>query len=546
MSMVMRHNAAALHAAGVLENSSKAFSRAVQKLSSGLRVNAWDLEDAAGLGISERMRAQVRGFDRAVSNEQDVVSMIQTAEGSLKETDALLQRMRELTVQASSDVLTQQDRGYVQAEIDQIREEITRIGNTAQFNGKKLLNGDAAAIWSSSDSDTIAVIHGGLLQTDQFGQRHSIDANYKISLTANAGQGEVRKSVIFSARHELEDAITGEKKEVTETAAGSDRLRDVEQFYDAEGRFMLDDPKTISITQGDGQRTSVTLYGDDTLDTVAAKFNDAIANDLGQARFVNDAGHLASFVTEPGGGQESVAGTMLVRSVMAGSAGQLTFSGDENVLNAFGFNSIQTARENRYSASIADAHTGAPVSEQVKLTGSRLIGAVNQNVDVEFSEMAGVTVSWDSTRGTYIFESGDYETTLHLKDNTSVFQTGIGEGETITMNIGDMRSHALGLDSVRVSDRKYAARSISIVDKAIDTVAFQRAKLGASLNRVEHSICNLTTAGENITADESRIRDADMAQEMMNFAKVQILLRSGTSMMAQANQIPEQIMSLMN
>ena len=370
MSMTIGHNAAAISTANILDNSSRAFKRAVQKLSTGLRVTASDLEDAAGLGISERMRAQVRGFDKAVSNGQDGLSMIQTAEGALTETDSLLQRMRELTVQAASDTLTQQDRGYVQAEIDQIREEITRIGNTTEFNKKKILNGDAAALWSSDDSETVAIIHGGIHETDDMGNRQSREANYRISLTANAGQGEVRKSEIFSARHEVEDPVTGLKKTVIETASGGDKLRDVEQFYDANGRFLLDDPQTISITQGDGRKTSVTLYGDDTLDSVAAKFNNAIANDLGQSRVVSDAGHLASFVTEPGGGQESVAGTLLIRSAMAGSAGRLSLAGDEDVLNAFGFNTIQAARENVYVANVYDAHSGASLSEDVKLTGN--------------------------------------------------------------------------------------------------------------------------------------------------------------------------------
>ena len=126
-------------------------------------------DDVAGLAISEKMRAQIRGLDRAVSNSQDGISMIQTAEGALNETHSILQRMRELSVQSANDTLTQQDRGYIQLEIDQLREEITRIGNTTQFNKKKLLNGDAAVLWSSDNLLTKAIVNGGLRQVDQFG-----------------------------------------------------------------------------------------------------------------------------------------------------------------------------------------------------------------------------------------------------------------------------------------------------------------------------------------------------------------------------------------
>ena len=125
-----------------------------------------------------------------------------------------------------------------------------------------------------------------------------------------------------------------------------------------------------------------------------------------------------------------------------------------------------------------------------------------------------------------------------------MFQIGANEGEDMGINIGDMRSHALGLNEVLVTDRTSAARSITIIDNAIDKVSTQRAKLGAYQNRLEHTINNLNTAAENLTSAESRIRDTDMAKEMMNFTKLQIMLQAGTSMLAQANQLPQSVMTL--
>ena len=159
--------------------------------------------------------------------------------------------------------------------------------------------------------------------------------------------------------------------------------------------------------------------------------------------------------------------------------------------------------------------------------------------------MAGITATWDKARKAYTYKVDDnYSTVLHLADNTTVFQIGANEGEDMGINIGDMRAHALGLNEVLVTDRESAARSITVIDNAIDKVSTQRAKLGAYQNRLEHTINNLTVAGENLTAAESRIRDTDMAKEMMNFTKLNIMLQAGNAMLAQANQLPQNVLSL--
>ncbi|MBQ3403750.1 MAG: flagellin, partial [Synergistaceae bacterium] len=199
--MVIQHNIPALQSYNIVNNTSNALQKSIAKLSSGLRINS-AADDAAGLAISEKMRSQVRGLDRAVANTQDGISLIQTAEGALGETHSILQRMRELAVQGANDTLTQQDRSYIQEEIDQLKEEITRIGNTTQFNKKKLLNGDSAGLWSSSDMETKAIINGGLREVDQFGQKKSVEGNYKIRVKAEPGQAQVQKSDIMTIKHD--------------------------------------------------------------------------------------------------------------------------------------------------------------------------------------------------------------------------------------------------------------------------------------------------------------------------------------------------------
>ena len=168
--MRINHNIPALFAYNAYNLTQADIGKAIEKLSTGLRINS-AADDAAGLGISEKMRAQVRGLAQATRNAQDGISMIQTAEGALQEVHSMLQRMRELAVQAANDTLTSQDRAFIQLEIDKLKEGIDHIANTTQFNKKRLLNGSSSALWSSDKLTTEAIIRGGLTSLDQFGQK---------------------------------------------------------------------------------------------------------------------------------------------------------------------------------------------------------------------------------------------------------------------------------------------------------------------------------------------------------------------------------------
>jgi flagellin len=810
------HNIPALQAYNALTATNTSLQKSIERLSTGLRINS-AADDAAGLAISEKMRAQIKGLDRATSNAQDGISMIQTAEGALSETHSILQRMRELSVQAANDTLTQEDRAYIQLEVDQLKEEITRIANTTQFNKKKLLDGSAAVLWSSDNLTTKAIINGGLRQVDQFGQKAAVEGNFKLTISATPGQGEIQKTDIFKIKHknvimnlsmdtahgvaavevdnlpagkynvyqntdtissgiagsfvgggvyqaqfygasistasfsfsfddvtnmqnasillevvgrntavgsitvraqvymldtqgnlssysddnlvidhnglksgysklgftvpqnsevlslvnstaaasfalgnkivlnivadtsqtgtaptpnaaivvsatlnatwpeawasvpggsEVADMTRGfnvnasalqgrdvkfttfylnetngtvyegtikitfnssiadvtnrrlltsfEAAYIGQVAKDDVKLRDLDKFWYANGRFLQDDPKKLTVYQGNGNQASITRDATDTLRDEQEKLNDAIAFGLGQGQYVKDFGaEFVSFVNAndvdmegnevagTGNRQDdnpmSVAGTFVIRSVVPGTPGQLNFSGDEDLIKALSLNVIQEARDNTFTVSVEDAHSGKNVASNVKITGNVLYGVVNPNVDVEFDAMADVSVSWDSNARKFVLtqDERDYETIVHLADNTTVFQIGANEGEDMGVNIGDMSAHALGVDAILVTDRESAARSITVIDNAISKVSTQRAKLGAYQNRLEHTINNLTTAATNTTAAESRIRDVDMAKEMMEFTKLNILSQAGNSMLAQANMLPQNVLSLL-
>ncbi len=921
MSMIMNHDITSLMGTRIMEKNTLAMKRSLEKLSTGMRTKIADLDNTAGLAISETMRSRIFGMDKALYNSQDGISLIQTANGALDQTQSMLQRMRELSVQAANDVLTQQDRSYIQVEINEIRDQISLIAQTTQFNRKKILSGDNAVLWSSTDSQVKAIIKGGLRSIDQFGQKNAVDGNFKIRVSAEAGKAEVQKTDIFKVKHDdvvtdktiqtrygvkdvsvegnlpsgnytikhdgdvtyasegvfmgsigiggfqnsvdstitFEDTTaqvskvsvvtsdgveiwsttgadifgakeasaedqtaffaggttssgktyTGVKDEIianarkkgitlegfpdsadgdteltltakttgsgdapliyiryettgkgtgpsttassqtTENLAASDvfsltieetntdnasvlfevthvdavnelvtlkatasklsqdgmntfasqdnivvragedystglykllggtpetasasitlndlsgvtegakfvyfvgageaaqnndnavdvnisaladssdpnswnggafngetihyvlngsktadteikftnyfvngksgevtqgnikletgsafrdssftggmlgsddeilanfnasyvgkvadgntKLRDLDKFWTADGTFILEQPKELTLTQGDGKQAKVMLYAGDTLEDTARKLNDAVANGLGQAKYVDDATKFVTFVDGNTKGAETVEGTIIIRSALAGEQGEITLSGNEDVLKAFSLNTIQKSAENKYSVSVYDAHDDSMIAENVKITGNRLVGVIHKNVDVEFDPMMGVNAAWNKDSQNFVYSVNDMsESVLHLADNTTVFQTGASEGDDVMLNIGDMGSHSLGLDGVNVMSREKAATSISLIDAAIDRVSMQQAGLGAAQNRLEHHINNLTKETEMLTEANSHIYDTDYQKEILEYAKMQILMQANTSMLAQSNEM---------
>ena len=928
--MRIANNVPALTAFNSLNSTNTGLQKTIKALSTGLRINSAS-DDAAGFAISEKMRSQISGLDVALRNSQDGISFLQTAEGALEQTNSMLQRMRELAVQASNDTLTSNDRQYLQLEIDELKNQIDKISGTTQFNNKRLLDGSSGAMWSSSDINVKAVINGGLTYIDDFGQKVSAEGNYKIEVKASGGQAQVQKSNIINTYYEenitktrietpehiigYEDKefdpyeilinegvdsagntsgpgwsfsngvftisksgnynivgdgtisphrfvvnagvdakivldnvniqtrgyspfemsgatvdmylkgtntlvcsgnahgaglqtsetsnltincfdkndnsagtliatgnahgagiggacssgnpapsgnigkrndagtitikggtiiatggtaaagigggssggqtpgsytsitieggnvtanggaggagigtasdyyknstqtpktdagqifinggtvtanggsadsyypagagiggggnfnsgkieissnatvtangwtdenqaksigygqygtasnvistntqpsapndppvfppvtvpvpiIEPEKiEESTETAESHDtNLRKISHFY-KDGVFLLSRPQTLTITQGDGKSASITLYEHDTIEDVAEKINNAISDSLGQAQYTNNKDKFCTlsdgtentsesvysnnFVKEEETvetfnvvsdsvtktvtitkniKQYSISRTMLIRSVIPGKEGEISFSGDEDLLNALGLNTIQESEEASYSVSIKNAHTGKVIDANLKMSGNIIRGVIDPDIDIEikFDSMAGLNAVWNENTKSYVISHDElYSAMLHLKDNSTAFQIGANQGEDFLIQLGDSSCNALGISAVNVLTRETASRSIGVIDSAINKISSQRAKIGAYENALEHTMQNLTTTSLNLTNAESRIRDADMSKTMMEFVKLQILNQSGTSMLAQANQLPNSVLSLL-
>lgn len=329
----------------------------------------------------------------------------------------------------------------------------------------------------------------------------------------------------------------------------STQLYDMEKFWDANGNFVLDPPKTVTLVQGDGSTAQVTFNKADTISSVINKLNTAISVDLGQCTLTGgDGRHFVSYVNPPGAstGQESVAGTFVIRSAIPGSGGAISFFGDDNVVKALSLMNIQDAKDNTYTVNVTNAHTGAVVACDVVIAGNNLVGVINPNVDVQFAENTGITVSWNTASRKFdAISAGICVTYVHLADNSMIFQVGANQHQDVMAAIGNMSVRALGMENIQVFTNDLANAALGRIDAAIARVSSTRSALGAVQNRLEHTYKNLSTTAENLTAAESRIRDADMAQEMMNFTRYNVLTQAATAMLAQANQLPQSVLQLL-
>jgi flagellin len=247
---------------------------------------------------------------------------------------------------------------------------------------------------------------------------------------------------------------------------------------------------------------------------------------------------------------QAVNGTLLLHSGVAGRAGRISISGDENLIKALGFTEIQSASDSIYEVTVTDAHSGNQLASRVSVSGGTMYGILHENIDVRFVNNFAIGLDGQNLRdggyGSYIFEkSGRNEFTVHIAASSVVLQIGANQSEDMSVSFGDTSAAALGVDKVSVRDRGLAARAVTIIDNAINKVSTKRARLGAYQNRLEHTISNLTAASANTRASESRIRDADMAKEMVDFTKLNILSQAGNSMLGQANQLPQNVLMLM-
>ncbi|MGN8843201.1 flagellin N-terminal helical domain-containing protein [Niallia sp. HCP3S3_B10] len=694
----------------------------MEKLSSGLRINRAG-DDAAGLAISEKMRGQIRGLDQASKNSQDAISMIQTAEGALNETHDILQRMKELSTQAANGTNTDDDRAEIQKEVNQLTSEINRIGNTTEFNTKKLLQGSTSksdvgatakagtaavdavnatkAEWTTGNIDAMAATESGtfefmgvtinitaattadtsdatatsnvtatsadlLLDTDStnpsdgadtaaeqaaaiVGALNAIkaesgspladftfasDSSGNITITDSAAAGSTNNAAKIVTTGDLQVSSTNLDKAAT--TPGVDAVAGVKQSYDLTFDKAPTEGSTINVAGKDvafydsskgtysDATDAQTKLGSDFVIDVNGKNTSDIAAAVAALDFTNSGtgataeavGNKVTFTAETAGKaaadnakvttSDAYAGTKSVLNAttatdddasgdtfeMSVVVGDKTFTVDASLLKQ-NFTALDTYGSSQQTDVInalknATATDGTKLSELVNVSFEN---GANQTLKLEAKEVGtdniktvltgtttniagalGLTAGTQTgTAGTDAFENSG-------KDFVETFQVGANQGQSFSIAIKDMRSNALGLTgdsagatskdvpgakytttkdvtngtdntavefALDVSSTESASAAIKVLDNAIQSVSAERSKLGASQNRLEHTINNLNTSSENLTAAESRIRDVDMAKEMMNQTKNSILSQAAQAMLAQSNQMPQGVLQLL-
>ena len=564
ITMIINNNLTALSALNANKAANEMVSKSIRPLASGLKINTAS-DDASGLAISEKMRSQIKGYDMAMRNAQDGISMLRVAEGALGDTTDILHRMRELSVHAGNETLTMQDRVHIQEELDGLKSQLDHISRYTNFNTKKLLNGNSGALWSADDVNLKVRVKGSLLTINDEGNNRTVEnaeSNYRIEIRSDPGKAQVQKSNIMSVTETmLIDGDDGSSIEVYYDKA----LWEIAQFYDSEGSFLVEEPQKLVLVQGDGRTASVTIYGGDTLQDTAAKINTAIAQDLGQSVYTDDAGKFAVISDGTDMTSESIysrsalydddgnvtgydiKSTLLVRSAVQGREGEIYFAGNDNLINAFGLNTIQDSEEGTFRVSVYDAHTGEAVVTDMKITGHELGGIIHPNVNLEFDPMAGTLAEWHEDEKKYMLTpSGTYMANIHLANNGVLFQIGTNQAETFSVQFGNVSAAMLGVDRVNVLTSDLARKSISYIDEAIDGVVKQRTQIVSYCNGLEHSFSSMAVSGENLNDARSRITDADYAKSTMRYIEFQILSKAADAVLAQANQQPEAVFSLLD
>ena len=459
--MVVQHNMQAANANRMLNVTTSAQSKSTEKLSSGYKINR-AADDAAGLTISEKMRKQIKGLDRASTNAEDGVSAVQTAEGALTEVHSMLQRMNELATQSANGTNSNTDRKAIQDEIDQLTTEIDRVSETTKFNETYLLKGDGAEKAHNVNAHDAGL--DGVTLTDK---GDTVDVTLK---TLNAGD---------------KISIAGKNYSIGSTADEAKKL--LGTTYDGSVKATING-------------TEYTLVADGAEDKPANKLNKASIEAL-----------VVGGATVEVGGKKA-----FVITDKAPNADGID-DNDSTVITAGKAYQLQTAEIVKASS------IGTDTVAKNKTTVNDAFGTATTN----FTLQKG-TVSYKDALSFNLHVGADADMT-----------------NKITVNIDSMNSAGLGVKGIKADTEQDATYAIDAIADAISTVSSQRSSLGAVQNRLEHTINNLDNVVENTTSAESRIRDTDMAEEMVNYSKNNILAQAGQSMLAQANQSNQGVLSLL-
>lgn len=580
MGMVVQHNMNALNAYNKLNTNVAGLKKSSEKLSSGYRINRAG-DDAAGLAISEKMRSQIRGLTQAKRNSQDGISMIQTFEGATQESHSILQRMKELASESANGTYQNDvDRDAIQLEFNQLNDELDQIADT-DFNGVVMLNGGEMADGTRAANDKFDYVNA-TRQAQQVGTA----GGYVKAIDSSAYAGTNSETVTFTASVDKDGKVTWEK---SDGAKGTVGYVVADTANKAQGGFTYDGA-VVTVD------TSKIVAGD-TITINFEKKNDAVGTQPGTTGYNVDIGKTGGDKTGGSAGVTSAtialtAGTKVTSQEIADAFNALngitigeTFAKDATGGTNMTVNGV-TVPADATLAEIGKVGDGKlVVDKNKKISYVDRAGTVYELATITGAKMANgatnagtVTTTVNVGQATYTPANDKAITLVEPKSKVSqsnsnntatapltytdhmVLQTGARTKDSVdftfnysTTGMGDLKANldvssregGLNTKNLSLATAADANTAIDKIDNAINKVSMVRATFGATQNRLEHKIENLTTTNENLTEAESGIRDTDMASEMLSYTKYNVLQQAAQSMLAQANQQPQSILQLL-
>ncbi len=523
MAMVVKNNMSAINTLNTLNTNSTALSKSLAKVSSGMKING-AADDASGYAISERMRVQIRGLDQANANTQNGSSMMKTAEGAVSSTVDILKTLKEKVISAANDDKTDADRQAIQKELDQSIDQINDNANIT-YNGKYLVDGSHN---NKVDTATTTAFTNQSLSTDMKGN---------VQFTAMKDRNDNNINIQEKDTVQMSFVKQG-KTYTTSVQAGGNDLRDLVKVANLEMFKQQAIAKGVDLSTGTGSTqwsTFVSTYNNQADQLITKEELVDTASDLNAKNTArtNADNQRASFDTA-------------IKTAISTFSSQVGVSGmNDEIAVDFRMDDGTYIGKDKAGDSVYTADR----------TNGLSLHAANSGVA---NQVSGITLSVSNTKGNVQKSVNavldNFSETIRAenesKDNAITLQVGTKANQSIRVGLTDMRAEALGLQSsngetLNVTTQKNANAAINVLDNALQKALDQQTTIGSIESRLEYTSTNLTTSSQNVQASESTIRDADMAKEMTNYTKNNVLLQAAQSMLAQANQSSSSVLSLL-
>ncbi len=500
MALVINTNIMSLNAQRNVTNTNNDLATSLQRLSTGLRINSAK-DDAAGLGIVDRMTSQIRGLNQAMRNANDAISLSQTAEGAMQESSNILQRMRELSVQSANDSNSAADRGNIQKEITQLQAELNRIASTTTFNGNNILDGTFSGAKfhvGSNANETISVTIGNLSANSMGAYQSTSLANVgAISATTDTDVNNVVGDTITVTGLASSDVTYANNASAAEIAQGIENVK-------GDTGVSASASTTVDIDYSAGVAVGETV-----------SFDLSAVNGAGTAQGSTvNISHTLTSTTDLSGLRDAVNAESTRTGV---SASLNTAAGTITLENADG--------HNIFINSVSNGTADDDVLDVGATAATFVSSDTLTNDDTTAANTDAVVIGGQ----------------VSMSSSSSFTVTGV----VATFAAADLTGALTSVADIDVSTQVGSNTALTVLDEALANVSDARADLGAVQNRLEFTISNLGSVSENVTAARSRVQDADFAAETANLARSQILQQAGVAMLAQANAAPQSVLALL-